>query len=193
MFHYTYQVTVSNPTDARRFYIGVRSSNVKPEDDVYFGSCRPFKKWQSINGIDGLVKQVLAVWPTREEALLHEILLHDCFNVAINPEFWNQAKQKVVLFDTSGTTQSEELKLQKSLKTKGIPKSDEHKAKISLALKGKPKSEKHRENLSVSRTGKPSPMKGKSIGKGRKLTEEHKAKIKAKRKEWFVKQKGILA
>lgn len=191
MYHYTYQITVNNPTDSRKYYIGVRSSMVVPEEDNYFGSCRPFKKWQSVNGVEGLVKQVLAVWPTRQEALLHEILLHDCFDVAKNIEFWNQAKQKVEKFDTAGTKQSEELKLQKSLKTKGRPKSEEHKAKIKAALTGKPKSEEHKKNVSLSRLGKPSPMRGKSMGKGRKFTEEHKARISAARKEWWANQKGV--
>lgn len=195
MFHYTYQVTVSNPTDARRFYIGVRSSDVKPEDDVYFGSCKPFKRWQEANGTSGLVKQVLAVWPTRNDALLHEILLHDCFDVAKNPEFWNQAKQKAEKFDTAGTVQSEELKLLKSLKTKGRPKSEEHKAKIGAALKGKPKSEEHKKKVSLSRIGQPSPLKGMSIGKGRPKSPEHKAKIGASNlgKRRTPEQKALLS
>jgi hypothetical protein len=177
MYHYTYQITVNNPTDNRRFYIGARTSKVKPEDDMYFGSCRPFGKWQKDHGISGLTKQVLAVWPTRQDAVSHEILLHNCFNVAVNPEFWNQAKQTAILFDTTGAKQSEELKLQKSLKTKGIPKSEEHKAKIAASNKGKKVSELTKEKISQSRKGKPSPLKGLSINKGVPKSEEHKAKI----------------
>jgi len=126
-FHYTYQITVKEPTDTRRFYIGARTSSVKPEDDMYFGSCKPFNNWQKQYGTACLNKQVLAVWPTRQDALSHEILLHDIFDVAVNPEFWNQAKQTAPLFDTTGTTQSDELRMQKSLRTKGVPKSEEHK------------------------------------------------------------------
>lgn len=177
MYHYTYQITVSNPTDVRRFYIGVRSSTVKPQDDIYFGSCKEFKLWQVANGIDGLEKQVLATWATREEALLHEILLHDCFDVARNPEFWNQAKQKAVLFDTTGTVQSEELKLRKSLKTKGRAKSEEHKTKISFALKGFKKNEAHCRAISEAKKGKPSPLRGISMNKGVAKSSEHKRKI----------------
>jgi hypothetical protein len=195
MFHYTYQITVSSPTDARKFYIGARTSTVKPEQDAYFGSCKPFKRWQKEHGTDCLVKQVLAVWPTREDALSHEILLHDIFDVARNPEFWNQAKQTAPLFDTTGTKQSDELRLQKSLKTKGRPKSEEHKAKIGAALKGKPKSEQHRLKISTTRTGMPSPMKGKSMGKGRPKSAEHKAKIGAANlgKKRTPEQKALLS
>lgn len=149
---------------------------------MYFGSCKPFKKWQKEHGTDALVKQILAIWPSREEALSHEILLHDIFDVARNPEFWNQAKQTAPLFDTTGTKQSDELRLQKSLKTKGRPKSEEHKAKIGAALKGKPKSEEAKRKLSLAKKGVPSPMKGKSMGKGRPKSDEHKAKIGAANK-----------
>lgn len=146
MYHYTYMITVKNPTDARRLYLGVRSCKVIPEEDVYFGSCRPFRVWQKQHGVDGLERQVLAVWPTRAEALNHEILLHDCFDVAVNPEFWNQAKQKVTGFDTSGTTHvgynkgmkwTEEQRKRVSAIRMGHPTSEETKRKISEAQKGK--------------------------------------------------------
>lgn len=179
MYHYTYIIEAKNPTDSRFRYIGVRSCEKKPEEDIYFGSCRPFKRWQAIYGTDGLTKTVLAIWPTRKDALSHEMLLHDCFDVARNQEFWNQAKQIATGFDTTGTKQSEELKLQKSLKTKGRPKSPEHKAKISASNKGKTVPEDVKLKISQAKIGKPSPMKGKSVGKGKPKSEEHKAKIGA--------------
>lgn len=159
MFHYTYQVTVSNPTDARRFYIGVRSSDVKPEDDVYFGSCRPFKRWQEANGTGGLVKQVLAVWPTRNDALLHEILLHDCFDVAKNPEFWNQVKQTAESFDCTG-----------------VPKAPEHAKKIGRPGEkhwawGKKLSQETKAKMSASRSG------SNNFRYGKPLPEDLKKKI----------------
>jgi hypothetical protein len=104
MYHYTYMITVKNPTDARRLYIGVRSCKVPPEQDTYYGSCRPFRRWQKEHGVDGLHKQILAVWKSRDDALSHEVLLHDCFDVATNQEFWNQAKQKTEMFDTTGVS-----------------------------------------------------------------------------------------
>jgi hypothetical protein len=182
MYHYTYMIDVKNHTDERCRYIGVRSCSVKPDQDFYFGSCRPFKKWQASNGTDGLVKTVLAWWPNREQALKHEILLHDIFDVGRSKEFWNQAKQKATGFDTTGVQISDDGKLKRSVKTKGVPKSEEHKAKIKQALLGKPKSAEHRKKVSMAKAGKPSPLRGLSIGKGRPKSAEHKAKIGAANK-----------
>jgi len=142
MYHYTYMITVKNPTDARRLYIGVRSCKVPPEQDTYYGSCRPFRKWQKEHGVDGLHKQILAVWKSREDALSHEVLLHDCFDVATNQEFWNQAKQLVTKFDTAGVPS----------KKRGKPLSDEQKIKLSNSCKGRPspfKGRKHNEDSKI--------------------------------------------
>lgn len=181
MYHYTYKITVKNPTDSRRFYIGVRSCKQYPTKDIYFGSCRPFTRWQTENGTGNLDKQILAIWGSRELALEHEVRLHNCFDVAKSKEFWNQAKQKTTGFDTTGTTQSFELRLRKSIKTKGRLKSCGHKQKISKALKGKPKSESHKEALSIAKTGAPchentkiaASKKWKNVPK----SENHKRKI----------------
>jgi hypothetical protein len=175
-------IEVKNPTDSRFRYIGVRSCECVPEDDIYWGSCRPFKKWQNQHGTSGLVKTILCRWPSRKDALSHEILLHDCFNVAVSPDFWNQAKQKATGFDTTGVVISDDGKLKRSLKTKGMPKSEEHKAKIKQALTGKPKSDEHRKKVSLAKKGKPSPLLGLSIGKGRPKSKEHKLKIGASNK-----------
>jgi len=159
-------ITVKNPTDARRLYLGVRSCKVVPEEDFYFGSCRPFRAWQKQNGTDGLDRQVLAVWPSRQEALSHEILLHDCFDVAVNPEFWNQAKQKATGFDTTGTTHigynkgmkwTEEQRQRASASRMGHPTSEETKQKISDAQKGKKLAPEHVASL----TGKKRSEEGK--------------------------------
>lgn len=94
MNHYTYMLKVKEPTDARALYIGVRTCKAEPElDSAYLGSCKPLKAWIKDNGADKVEKIILARWATREEALSHEILLHDCFDVGRNQEFWNRAKQ----------------------------------------------------------------------------------------------------
>lgn len=193
MNHYTYMITVKNPTDARRLYLGVRSCKAKPEEDQYFGSCRPFVKWQKEHGTDGLVKQVLAVWPSRAEALSHEILLHDCFDVACNTEFWNQAKQKAEGFDTSGTTHigynkgmkwTEEQRKRISEVRMGHPTSEETKRKISEAQKGKKLPEERRLKLIGRIVSEESRQKmrlaklGKQVwSTGKKFTEEHRKKL----------------
>ena len=33
-YHYVYKITNTNPTDERKYYIGIRSSIVKPEEDT---------------------------------------------------------------------------------------------------------------------------------------------------------------
>lgn len=177
MYHYTYRLTLNNNTDSRKYYIGARSCTEYPTKDSYFGSCKTLLAWIKEHGTEGIVKEILAIYGKRQDAIEHEINLHNYFDVAKNVEFWNKAKQTSVGFDTTGTTQSKELKLQKSLKTKGRPKTEEHKAKIRNALLGKTRSKEHCEALSKAKKGIPSPLKGMSIGKGRKFTEGHKIKI----------------
>lgn len=206
MYHYTYMITVQNPTDSRKFYIGVRTCKVKPEDDLYFGSCRPFRAWQKTHGVEGLSKQILAIWPDRASALSHEILLHDCFDVGRNEEFWNRAKQIAEGFDTTGTThigynkgkkwtEDQRKKLSESLK--GHPTSEETKRKISdaqkgrkmpeerrLLLVGQKRSEEARRKMREARLGKPSWSLGKTF------TDEHKAKLSAAKLGKFSWNKG---
>lgn len=218
MYHYTYMITVNNPTDVRKLYLGVRSCKVIPEQDLYFGSCRPFKAWQKQYGTDGLKKQILALWPTRKEALNHEILLHDCFDVAVNPEFWNQAKQIADGFDTTGTTHI--------AYNKGMKWTDEQKARLSQALKGKIVSEETKIKISKAQKGRPMPeerrlkLVGKkaseetrikqrlaklgkiSWSKGKKFSNEHRAKLSAakigvepwnKNRSWTLEEKTKLS
>ncbi len=173
MYHYTYMIDVKNPTDERCRYIGVRSCSVKPDQDFYFGSCRPFKKWQAANGTDGLVKTVLAWWPNREQALKHEILLHDIFDVGRSKEFWNQAKQTASGFDTAGSVLSDQHKEKVKLALKGIKQTEEHKRKRSKFGEqhwnyGKNASDETRKKMSESHSGPNNAMYGKPVSDDRK-------------------------
>jgi hypothetical protein len=98
MQHYTYFLTAKEPFNGMKYYIGVRSCKGNPEEDKYSGSSKVIK--QNKIAAD---KHILATWDTRQEAVSHEILLHDCFDVAVNKEFFNKAKQTSVGFDTTGT------------------------------------------------------------------------------------------
>ena len=98
MHHYTYFLTTKEPFNGMKYYIGVRSCKVNPEEDKYLSSSKVIKR----NKI-AVDKHILATWNTRQEAISHEILLHDCFDIAVNPKFFNQAKQTSVGFDTAGT------------------------------------------------------------------------------------------
>jgi hypothetical protein len=53
-------------------------------------------------------KEILAIWPSRKEAVLHEVLLHDIFDVAKNQNFYNKSKQTSTFFDTSGVKTPQE-------------------------------------------------------------------------------------
>ncbi len=113
MHHYTYQL---HCTDTDQLYIGVRSSKTKPQNDFYWSSSKTVKAMMK-RGLR-FTKTVLAEWDTREEAVSHEILLHECFDVARNIKFLNNARQTSIGFDCAGNKQTH--------------------AKISATLKGKP-------------------------------------------------------
>ena len=76
-----------------RGYIGARGRD--PVDDIYFGS---FKD----TTFEPTEKIVLEVFDTMEEALEAEVLLHEFFDVAVNPHFANRAKQTSKGFTTMG-------------------------------------------------------------------------------------------
>jgi len=61
-------------------------------------------------GHNNFKKEILSTWKTRELAVIEEIRLHDKFDVAKNPLFYNKSKQTNTGFDTTGTTLSEEHK-----------------------------------------------------------------------------------
>jgi hypothetical protein len=56
---------------------------------------------QAILTGESFTKTVLAVWPTRSDALSHEILLHSIFSVDTNPKFYNKARQTSAKFSCS--------------------------------------------------------------------------------------------
>lgn len=150
------------------FYIGVHSSDNL--ENNYRGSVRNKKwgnQWEDISS--RCQKVILAVWDSREEAISHEILLHEIFNVAANPKFFNQAKQTSTKFDTTGVKfpgvksgsipwnkgkktgpLSEETKIKMSKMRKGVPKSEKTKQAIRSALKGRRPSQQCLEAVKIS-------------------------------------------
>lgn len=142
-------------------YIGVRSCKGAPEADAYMGSSKPLRAWLAKNK-SAATKVILARWATREEAMAHEVFLHDCFDVGANSECWNQAKATTALFDVTGLVRPQAFRdgVAKRMRervvsaatkqkislakkgtvppNKGVPLSAETKAKLSAALKGKP-------------------------------------------------------
>ena len=150
---------------------------------------------------DIFTKSILSIHPTRVAAVGEEIRLHNLYDVAKNPEYYNKAKQTSTGFDTTGTTRSEsqiekarqrmlgntisnEAKNKISNSKIGKPRSEETKAKLSKANKGNskgPMSELTKSKLSAAHKGKTRTQKSKDDQSkrmtGRKLSPETKAKM----------------
>lgn len=99
-----------------RGYIGYRSCDCLPEEDVlYFGSYHD----KTFNPTE---KIILETFSTKEEAIETEVILHDFYQVDVNPHFANKARQKSTKFYYS---------------CKGIVRSEEYKKKMSEKLMGR--------------------------------------------------------
>ena len=130
-----------------RGYIGCRTCNCLPEEDTkYFGSFRDKTFFPT-------EKTILFVCETREEAMEIEILLHDFFDVAVNPQFANKAKATSTGFNVAGVPLTEETKKKMSVAKSGVPKTEEHKNKISVGMSGE-------NNPNYGKTGEKSHMFG---------------------------------
>lgn len=180
MNHYTY---ILLDPESEMKYIGMRSSKCKPEEDTYMGSSYAM----TIEDKRRCDKLILEEFNTREEALLHEIKLHEQFQVHTNPEFWNLSKQTSTKFISN---------------RKGCKLTEEHKRKCSEALKGKklPEfTEEHKRKLSEARTGtKASAELRKKFSDTRKGEDNSNFKHKTvykwyKDNEYFVGTVGQLA
>ena len=97
MNHYTYEIT--KDSGVRMSYIGVRQCKCPPEEDTdYWGSSKHLPD----NIQDNHTKTILRTFDSREDAVKHEVYLHNRFDVAANPLFYNRAKQTGTKFDRSG-------------------------------------------------------------------------------------------
>ena len=143
MTHYTYIIT-NNLSKIQ--YIGVRSCNCNASKDNYWGSSKYLTEDINKVGRDNFTKQILAIWPTREDATEHEIKLHEFFNVSVNHMFYNKSIQTSSKFHTIGMphpkgmldkSHTAEARLKMSNAKKGIPKTAEHNKKNSEAHMGK--------------------------------------------------------
>ena len=119
--HYVYRIT--NKIENKHYY-GVRSSTIKPEEDIgikYFSSStdKNFIRDQKENP-DNYKYKVLKIFPTRKDAEFFETILHEKFSVQTNESFYNKAKNTLMGFSVEGRKQS-----------------DEHKAKITVSKIGK--------------------------------------------------------
>lgn len=97
MQHYTYML-IDPITDMK--YIGVRSCNCPIEEDTYKGSSRAMTKEEKQRSD----KMIIKTFDNREDAMKHEIELHDKYDVAVNPRFWNKCKSTSTGFSVLGTS-----------------------------------------------------------------------------------------
>lgn len=103
MYHYVYKITNLVPLDKRKYYIGVRSSECNPEEDInYWGSSLILKKEIEERGKNFFKKDILKIFDTRKEAFDEEILLHEKYNVSLNDEFYNLSKSRSNKYDAKG-------------------------------------------------------------------------------------------
>lgn len=135
------------------------------------GSCKTLKKAIKEDGLENFVKCLLEVHPTRKKAISHEIRLHHRYDVAVNPLFYNQAKQTGTGFDRSGKESS--FKGHRHTMESNEANRQKHIGKTPN--KGKKWSEEVRRNMSEAKigmyAGKNNPMYGKNH------SEETKRKI----------------
>lgn len=136
MYHYTYLIKHKR---SKQKYIGVRSSKYPPLQDDYWGSSKHLPK----DVKQTHKKRILQIFLSREEALLHEIYLHDKYNVGVNSEFYNRSKQTSTKYDTSGITK---------------PHSDDTKVKIGKANKGKIRTPEMVEAMRIRMQGTKQPL-----------------------------------
>jgi len=195
MKHYTYMIT-NTLNDMQ--YIGVRSCDCEPNEDQYWSSSKYLKEDITKFGIENFTKQILNIWNTREDALEHEISLHEQYNVSTNKLFYNKSKQTSVGFDTTGMPgpcnmlgkkHTEESKQKMSKSKKGKPKTTEHNLKNSLSHRGeknpfygKKHTQESIEKIRKASTGKNNPMYGKqhSDEVKQKISQINKGKKRVK-------------
>lgn len=96
MNHYVYLIEKKYALETeQKYYIGVRSCEPLIWDDHnYMGSSKYLTEEIKKLGKESFNKIILKRFDNRKEALLYEIEMHEHFNVANNPLFFNRSKQK---------------------------------------------------------------------------------------------------
>jgi hypothetical protein len=161
-YYYTYTIYF---TDGY-YYHGRRTSDVPPEEDMYFGTPKVHKdKW-----LDTMYWKVIEnTYSTPEELTEAEYdLIGDKFKT--DSMCLNEHNGKKFLY-RGGKKLSEETKQKISEAKKGKKLSEETRQKMSEAQKGKKLSEETRQKMSEAKKGDNNPNYGK------KLPEEHRQKI----------------
>ena len=148
------------------YYYGIRTSKISPELDLgikYFSSSydKEFIQDQKDNPQNYKYK-VIKIYKTRKEALQLEVKLHHKFDVGINENFYNLAKQTSVGFNFNCL---------------GIKRSPETIRKMS-----KPKSETHKQNMRKPKS-KAHAQKIREATIGHSVSEETRKKLRKPKSE----------
>jgi hypothetical protein len=142
-----------------RGYIGKRQCKCLPaEDTKYFGS---FKD----KSFRPQCKIILGIYPSKEEALEAEVILHEFFSVDVNPHFANRAKQTSKKFYYSQVTESHSRAISESNRRRKL--SPETKEKIGQSQRETSKRPEVKRKRSESAKNKPP------------VTEETRSKLRA--------------
>lgn len=154
-------------------YIGVRSCVCDPKDDDYWSSSRHLPK----DVKDTHKKRILKVHNDRKSAVEHEIGLHNKYDVAKNPEFYNRAKQTSTSYDTSEVPN---------------PHSEETRKKLSKALKGKRRTPEMVEAMRQRMLGtKQSAETCKKRGESIRSNGSNKGTRNSQFKPWFISTETV--
>ena len=188
IYHYTYIIT--NTTNQMK-YIGVRSCSCLPENDSdYMGSSKSLDEAMNETP-EAFTKIIIDTFPTREIANANEQWLHEHYDVARNPEFYNLCIAPLG-FCRAGSPISAETRKKLSEASKGRTLTPEHKKKLSAANKGQTRSPAARKNISAAKKGKnkgknnpnygnthspETKLKMSAAQRGKTLSPEHKKKI----------------
>jgi len=99
MNHYVYLIEKKSALETeQKYYIGVRSCECLVGNDDYMGSSKYLIEDIEKNGKEQYNKIILKRFDNRIDALNYEIKMHEEFDVASNPLFFNKAKQKTTGF-----------------------------------------------------------------------------------------------
>lgn len=101
--YYVYRLTCHHPETVKRYYIGFRSCRGNPVTDPYWSSSKPVKEAIARFGPEAFTKKIIAVYPTKKQALALEVKLHARLDVKNHPLFFNQSNQTSTKFTTSGS------------------------------------------------------------------------------------------
>lgn len=129
-YFYTYRITCTHPDSVEKYYYGHRKSECHPRDDVYWSSSKFVKTAILKYGSEFFKKKIIRIFASKNEAINHEIKLHERLDVQSHPIFFNRYNQSRCGFNGSylkgktyeeihGIERASELKNKRSKQWKG--------------------------------------------------------------------------